>query len=961
MTRRETSVKTLLIIGNGPSTKELVKFGFKNIPAHIDTFGMGLAYKFYEKIGWWPTYYVCADQKLVAKNEDAFRKLAHETNSIERLYLPRKITDSKKIELIEHGSTGNFALRKGIELGYEQIYIIGIDLDYKPLKEASRLTKLEFDELGLNIDYDTNVMYKVRSPIVDHPNYFFPSYQEVGDIYSEPRGNSWHLLAWWREREHAERKAVAVRLLGNNSSLPFFVKSDLTKAMTRVERYPVVFPYVPTYMIAMMVFEAEKTLSDEYLKEIGKLKNKVEALEKLMAGRVGSSCKVDVIDEIVSKPLDNPKLLITIVLTRLITEREKMLRRITSDKKLAQVLGSALESLGGGSALRSNALKQLEKNGVLTDMAAFTSHVSSEILKQRNSEVDCSRFDAPYAELETLLFQDLSLVSQWLYYLEATLTRLVRDGFKIESIYRSELSLLKPIESHELYWSSAEPISNYLPSALAGHKDGKLLTFLIAIKNRNRRTNIAIESLHRASADLSEFIDILVVEDYGVDSFTPCGNWENLMHFRANSHADTGVWNKPKLLNFGLRVSKTKYVVMSDCDFMYANLQRLVDIVAYYKERSDLIFNFPLYETHASTFKENGVDKERPQLYPYSYVWVFNRNMALKSNGFNEEFVGWGFEETDMVRRMLAGGSRLMHCPNIHAFHFTHSDAARMRDNNNRDLFERNIMIPKNAPSEIFDQIDYKVALMLNDISGRAQGGIDILGNGPSTRNYNFGSGRVKMGFNVAYRYWRRFNVYPEIYVCLDKVVCAHHSREIRKLIEERVIKYFILDDVYFEIFPQDLANPKVLGYSSFKSKLKLFQTKHITTGMFGLRLAISLGYRKLHVWGMTGEYINVIEEAEAIPLESSGLPIKSIFSSSSFKGDVLRLVRTPERNPNYFFDDYQIAGDIYNYPYHSRPYVCTCDFHRSSLVTESPHVYGWDLLKHDLNKFSLNVEIFKH
>ena len=65
--------KTMLIIGNGPSTKELAKYGFHNIPKNIDTFGMGLAYKYFSRVNWWPDYYICADKKVV-KNKQVFLK-----------------------------------------------------------------------------------------------------------------------------------------------------------------------------------------------------------------------------------------------------------------------------------------------------------------------------------------------------------------------------------------------------------------------------------------------------------------------------------------------------------------------------------------------------------------------------------------------------------------------------------------------------------------------------------------------------------------------------------------------------------------------------------------------------------------------------------------------------------------------------------------------------------------------
>jgi len=48
--------KSILLIGNGPSTRLLANFGFNRLPKEIDTFGMGAAYRFYRDAHWWPDY-----------------------------------------------------------------------------------------------------------------------------------------------------------------------------------------------------------------------------------------------------------------------------------------------------------------------------------------------------------------------------------------------------------------------------------------------------------------------------------------------------------------------------------------------------------------------------------------------------------------------------------------------------------------------------------------------------------------------------------------------------------------------------------------------------------------------------------------------------------------------------------------------------------------------------------------
>jgi hypothetical protein len=276
--------QTMLIIGNGPSSKELADFGFHNIPDHIDTFGMGLAYKYYSKIDWWPTYYICADKKVVKNRGDYLRSLILDDNvRVRKFFFPLPLVDHPRLELIPHNSTGDFAFRKAVEYGYEQIFIIGIDLDYQPLKEATRISRAEFDALGLDMDFDTNVIYMVREPIKDHPNYFFPEYQEVGDIYSEPRGNSWHLLNWQRALELSATKGIPVRNIGATSKLAIFHKAPLDEALKKRERYPATLPNRLASSLASDVYLAERAIGDDYLRRYADAKKRCEALESQVA------------------------------------------------------------------------------------------------------------------------------------------------------------------------------------------------------------------------------------------------------------------------------------------------------------------------------------------------------------------------------------------------------------------------------------------------------------------------------------------------------------------------------------------------------------------------------------------------------------------------------------------------------------------------------------------------------
>lgn len=219
---------------------------------------------------------------------------------------------------------------------------------------------------------------------------------------------------------------------------------------------------------------------------------------------------------------------------------------------------------------------------------------------------------------------------------------------------------------------------------------------------------------------------------------------------------------------------------------------------------------------------------------------------------------------------------------------------------------------------------------------------IDILGNSNTLKNYNFKSNNIKIGMNVAYRYWIKNNVYPNIYISLDKVVTKCHSKNIHNLILNSPIEIFILDDIYFEDFHDDIYRNNVYNFNLLKTTFYLLNNTHITTGIFAVRCVIMMGFKYLNVYGMEGNYINFIPQSEKI---------------NSNNKIILRIKDVVNKNPNYFFDYYQQVGDLYNIPNHNCKYRCNCDFHKNEFVDKPLHKYVWELLFFDLKKYNINYK----
>lgn len=178
-----------------------------------------------------------------------------------------------------------------------------------------------------------------------------------------------------------------------------------------------------------------------------------------------------------------------------------------------------------------------------------------------------------------------------------------------------------------------------------------------------------------------------------------------------------------------------------------------------------------------------------------------------------------------------------------------------------------------------------------------------ILGNGPSLRGFDFERLRPYdcIGMNAAYRYWDEIGWYPRFYICLDRVVGVSHLDQIQRLIRERDsngIEFFLLRQNLIDEMDEACAMcPSVISFDKIKTEISILDTEPITTGSHSALFGYLLGYQRIVLLGIDCNYVEIIDGAKAR------------------EGTVLEVVETPKENPNYFFANYQVAGDKYNIP----------------------------------------------
>lgn len=280
--------KPMLIIGNGPSAKKIADIGFDKISQSVDTFGMGAAYRFFEQANWWPTYYACCDAKVVRSHHDAFSRLVESEQSVtERFYFAGEVSNAERVVRVPHSSTGDFCFRQARALGYETIFIIGVEGEYvEELPEARLLTDEEYESLGYRDlasqfvqsegrsitedEFRKNLRIIDENPVAN-PNYFFDAYQLQGDVYSVPRSGT-HQRRWQEisaaDEQHTlnlsdRSQLIQYPLVDFSSFIRASQGASFDRAALAVQRPSAISVIVPAYNVEDYIEECLQSLAEQ--------------------------------------------------------------------------------------------------------------------------------------------------------------------------------------------------------------------------------------------------------------------------------------------------------------------------------------------------------------------------------------------------------------------------------------------------------------------------------------------------------------------------------------------------------------------------------------------------------------------------------------------------------------------------------------------------------------------------
>jgi len=235
-----SSNKLLIVMGNGPSLKEV---DFSKLVGH-HSFGLNAAYRAYERLAFWPTYFGCFDNVVCKSHASNFSKLI-QSSPIERFFFldpkhfPKEVHSSPKFQTInfqhtgsklassfEHftdaGNSGANACQCGILMGYKRILLLGCDCNYVERIEGSQQAE----------NRTTLVM---KETPVENPNYWFDDYQQKGDRYHVPQAQTWHQPYWKRLAKLAQKGGIQIINCSAISTLDCFPKGALEDFIESVD------------------------------------------------------------------------------------------------------------------------------------------------------------------------------------------------------------------------------------------------------------------------------------------------------------------------------------------------------------------------------------------------------------------------------------------------------------------------------------------------------------------------------------------------------------------------------------------------------------------------------------------------------------------------------------------------------------------------------------------------------
>jgi len=196
----------------------------------------------------------------------------------------------------------------------------------------------------------------------------------------------------------------------------------------------------------------------------------------------------------------------------------------------------------------------------------------------------------------------------------------------------------------------------------------KLKDISIIMAHKNRLTNL---KYCLASIDSCVYTPSVVLVDFGsnfdvrnvLDWYEKCYKWLKVVKVDRN----TKLFHKSRALNIGIRAAETKYVCMTDVDQIfqpnfYSIFAKEISNENFIRCKTQFLSHLPKISPknlNLGIYRELLVEsKKDPQRKSFGEGCCHgvSRDWLLSVNGYDEKYIGWGYEDNDLVYRAKESG-----------------------------------------------------------------------------------------------------------------------------------------------------------------------------------------------------------------------------------------------------------------------------------------------------------------
>jgi hypothetical protein len=214
--------KPILIICNGPSTSQIDWNWMKIHRKNFNIFCMNSSYKMFDTLNFYPDFYSNLDSVVLESHKEKIKKLIIQ-KKIKKIFLNglckfdysdktlQKVVKSKTFfgDLSKNFynfnswmNTGSDSVQISIMMGFNKIFIIGVDGYLEVIKEAEK---------------KQGNIYEVKKTPDYNPNYWFSNYQEKGELYNLPNASFAHVPGWEKALSECKKNKIELYNLSNNN------------------------------------------------------------------------------------------------------------------------------------------------------------------------------------------------------------------------------------------------------------------------------------------------------------------------------------------------------------------------------------------------------------------------------------------------------------------------------------------------------------------------------------------------------------------------------------------------------------------------------------------------------------------------------------------------------------------------------------------------------------------------